>query len=687
MRFDRRCRRSHDGTFLSHFIRKPGDPTMSDQEFERYLRLLGGLLRLDAGQRLAISRELRDHLEERLEELLQDGHTREQAIELAIAEFGDAAGLASQFVEISRMRRARRWRRVSMASAIPLAAGLLLAWAMWPQQARIPFAQPLVAQSVPTAAAESNSSVTGNAAATAAAATDDVPLVAISDGEKRIVAVLDRAMDASFVDTPLGDVIAYLQDVSGGDIEIDARGLEQIGLSRDVPVTLTCTGQTLRSILTRICDQTTARWQVIDESILVTSPDTADLATIVRVYSVADLLPADPTTGDLDTEALMAILYSAASRQNGGWLSEGGIGNAEVSKDGVLVVSHNFRMQEQVAGLLNAMRQLKRKNLERSTVAIDCFTVDPITSNIRAALDRPLQSYNFLDTPLSELVDYLATVSSLPIAIDVRQLEANGAAVDTPMTASGKNISLATALKRLLRDLDVSWTISAQTLIIAPADGLVDRLTARFYPVNDIISHPDLAGAELQHYADIVQSNLTNLVIGWEANGGAASVAVVPELNALLVNQTWEAHRKVEDLLQQLRRSKQQSMNARQARRLTSDGVDGGMDGEPPSVLRAYLVTGQAGGQNTQNVAKVLAQLLDAANVPLLEPVGDRILVQAMPAVHNRIQRLCMNQLSGLLFPVDSLNSPNRPAVIGHAGGMGGGGMGGMGGGGGGGFF
>lgn len=648
---------------------------MSDQEFERYLRLLGGLLRLNAGQRESISQELRDHLEERLEELLQGGVAREKAIELALSEFGDAAGLASQFVEIARSRRARRWRRMSIASAMPLAASLLLAWAMWPQQARIPLAQPVVAQSSTTTAAEPRLDLPDNSAAAEAA--DEVPQVAISESEKRIVAELDRAVDASFVELPLEDVIAFLRDATGADIELDARGLEQTGLSKDVPVTLTCTDQKLRSILTRICDQTSARWQVVDESILVTSPDTADLATIVRVHSIADLLPADPATGELDTEALMGILSSAASKQNGDWLSEGGIGNAEVSMDGVLVVSHNFRVQEEVAGLLGAMRQLKRKNHERLTDAVDPVAVDPITAKIRAALDRPLEAYNFQDTPLSEVVDYLATVSSLPIAIDVRQLEANGKSVDTPISSRGNNVSLATALKRLLRPLDLSWTISAQTLVIAPADGLSNRLSVRFYPVNDIISHPDVANSELERYAELVRSNLTNLVIDWAENGGAASVVVVPELNALCVNQTWEAHRKVEDLLRQLRKSKQHSSTARLARGLTGHGGMG--QGLQPE-LRAYLVTMPDAGWNTQNVAKVLGQLLDQDNLPLLEPVGDRILVQAVPAVHNRIQRLCMKQLSGLLYPVDSQTGANRPMVIGHAGGMGGG-MNGMGGG------
>jgi hypothetical protein len=41
---------------------------MSEQEFDLYLKLLAKCLRLTSGQREQIADELRDHLEERLED-------------------------------------------------------------------------------------------------------------------------------------------------------------------------------------------------------------------------------------------------------------------------------------------------------------------------------------------------------------------------------------------------------------------------------------------------------------------------------------------------------------------------------------------------------------------------------------------------------------------------------------------
>ena len=104
---------------------------MSDQEFNNYLTLLAGLLRLGDKQRRAIAEELRTHLEDRLEELLARGVPREEAVRRALSEFGDAAGLAAQFASISRGRRRRWLMRVttfSVAAIVLLAAGLATFW-------------------------------------------------------------------------------------------------------------------------------------------------------------------------------------------------------------------------------------------------------------------------------------------------------------------------------------------------------------------------------------------------------------------------------------------------------------------------------------------------------------------------------------------------------------------------------
>ena len=110
---------------------------MSQQEFDTYLSLLCRLLRIAPRQREQVAEEFRAHLEDRLEELLSRGLPREEAIKLALEEFGDAAGLAAQLVSIVQGRRKRWIMRIGTISVAGLAAAVLLGVAFWPEGAKV----------------------------------------------------------------------------------------------------------------------------------------------------------------------------------------------------------------------------------------------------------------------------------------------------------------------------------------------------------------------------------------------------------------------------------------------------------------------------------------------------------------------------------------------------------------------
>lgn len=96
---------------------------MPEDEFELYLTLLAKTLRLKDDQRDAIAAELRDHMEQRLRELTLQGVPREDAIETALAEFGDASGLAKDLTQSNPHRN--HIRRQLMQTSV----GTLLACA------------------------------------------------------------------------------------------------------------------------------------------------------------------------------------------------------------------------------------------------------------------------------------------------------------------------------------------------------------------------------------------------------------------------------------------------------------------------------------------------------------------------------------------------------------------------------
>src|SRR6185369_12512252 len=107
---------------------------MSEQEFESYLRLMGRLLNLSTAQRDRIAGELRDHLEERMGDLVDQGVARDAAIMQALDEFGDAAGLANDLKLAARARRRRLIMRTGISS-VGIAAAIVITSALLPWHA------------------------------------------------------------------------------------------------------------------------------------------------------------------------------------------------------------------------------------------------------------------------------------------------------------------------------------------------------------------------------------------------------------------------------------------------------------------------------------------------------------------------------------------------------------------------
>ncbi|NNJ27331.1 permease prefix domain 1-containing protein [Alienimonas chondri] len=123
---------------------------MPAEEFDAYLKTLRARLRLKPGRRAELEDEFRDHLESRLEELTAAGVPRAAAIQRALEEFGDAAGLASQmshaFRILARRRRRKTFMRVTASAAATLACGIAVAYLFAPPNRAFAPPGPAVAQ-------------------------------------------------------------------------------------------------------------------------------------------------------------------------------------------------------------------------------------------------------------------------------------------------------------------------------------------------------------------------------------------------------------------------------------------------------------------------------------------------------------------------------------------------------------
>ena len=74
--------------------------------------------------------------------------------------------------------------------------------------------------------------------------------------------------------------------------------------------------------------------------------------------------------------------------------------------------------------------------------------------------------FDFIEQPLESVVNYLQERHQIIILLDTNAINAVGISIDTPITDKRKGIALRSALKILLRDLDLTYVIQDGVLKI-----------------------------------------------------------------------------------------------------------------------------------------------------------------------------------------------------------------------------
>jgi hypothetical protein len=281
---------------------------MSEQEFELYLKLLAKCLRLTSGQREQIADELRDHLEERLDELARAGVPREKAVVQALDEFGDAAVLAAHFTTIARLKRRRFLMRLSLGSVGALTAGLLIAFAFWPENRAVRGPERIVAQekfkpgkSKGDKAEKSVAKKPAIRPVTPASASPDRPasrhplssdVVEHSTSESRIEKALDQPVDFTIEPQTLKDAIDYISARFQFPIVIDQKALDDASVDLTTEVRASFPGVKLRNVLKLMLEPLSAPLSfVIDDEVLkITTIEKINEHLVVVVYDCRDLV-------------------------------------------------------------------------------------------------------------------------------------------------------------------------------------------------------------------------------------------------------------------------------------------------------------------------------------------------------------------------------------------------------------
>ena len=149
----------------------------------------------------------------------------------------------------------------------------------------------------------------------------------------------------SFIEVPLSDAVSKLSETHEIPILIDARALEEIGLSSDETVNLSVKNISLRSALRLLLNGKQLTYMIRDEVLVITTAESAEQNLSLRVF------PISPTLVGSEEEIIRAVQATVVPDI---WQSLGGPASI-VRVNNTLVVSATEQVLEEVDSLLKML--------------------------------------------------------------------------------------------------------------------------------------------------------------------------------------------------------------------------------------------------------------------------------------------------------------------------------------------
>ena len=130
-------------------------------------------------------------------------------------------------------------------------------------------------------------------------------------------------------------------------------------------------------------------------------------------------------------------------------------------------------------------RELTKKREKYKSV--DLANPGSNEQRIYEALQKPIQNIDFSETPLRDVIASIQDSQGIPVQIDTKAFEDAGLDLETPVTRSVSGISLRSALRLLLGDLDLTYLVKDEVLMITTKDKAAETLVVKVYPVADLV--------------------------------------------------------------------------------------------------------------------------------------------------------------------------------------------------------
>lgn len=117
---------------------------------------------------------------------------------------------------------------------------------------------------------------------------------------------------------------------------------------------------------------------------------------------------------------------------------------------------------------------------EHKLAVVDYKSLNPPVLKLRLALDATI-AFDFLDCPLRDVMEEVQERHGINIHIDRTALRGEGIGTDEPITLQVDGITFRSALRLLLRDLNLTYVIENEVLLITTQSVAEDVVETRVY--------------------------------------------------------------------------------------------------------------------------------------------------------------------------------------------------------------
>jgi hypothetical protein len=282
---------------------------------------------------------------------------------------------------------------------------------------------------------------------------------------------------------------------------------------------------------------------------------------------------------------------------------------------------------------------------------------------IERALRAPLHStgLDFVQTPLKDVVDQLATEYGIPIQLDKTALDEVGINEDQQVSVNLHNVSLRSGLRLMLKTLQLTYIIRDEVLILTTPDAAEKDVIPCVYNVNELVRN---GGSDLESIADMIRTCVEWDT--WAKNGGSRSEirAIKPDL--LVISQTDAVHQEIRDLLSAIHKIHEQPAAPTSANNKSAAAK------HDEIVTRSYIlqVTPANESQARDLIVNAFPDEIWSGRLPDGQPVQlavirDRIVVRQTPEVQAKLEKMLSD--SGIAIPASQLNAPGMVPGFGGA--------------------